>query len=88
MVTQQRIESLKTYCQRWRDRINDAEESKTELLSLSGIWITNDIDQLQEENENQLSNFIEEIDGTIRSYNKILNAMESLLDRAIAGEDV
>ena len=84
MATQQRIENLKTFCQQWRDQLQSAEKHRDELL----YWQNNGLSIFENDGENLLPTLIKEADSAAQQYKKILIKIESLRDRAIAGEDV
>lgn len=84
MATQQRIENLKKFCQQWKEHLESAERRRNELL----FWQSNGLYIYENDGENLLPTLIEEADSAVQQYKKILIKMESLRDRAIAGEDV
>ena len=84
MATQQRIDSLRKFCEQWEDHLNNAEKRRTELL----FWQKNGLSIFENDGENLLPTLIMEADSDVQQYKKILIKMQSLRDRAIAGEDV
>lgn len=84
MATQQRIDNLKKFCEQWKDHLRDAGKRRDELL----FWQNNGLSIYENDGENLLPTLIAEADSAVLQYQKILIKMESLRDRAIAGEDV
>ena len=84
MATQQRIDDLSRFCEQWKDHLQDAEKRRDELL----FWQRNGLSIYENDGENLLPTLIAEADSTALQYKKILIKMESLRDRAIAGDDV
>jgi hypothetical protein len=84
VATQQRIDNLKKFCEQWRAHLQDAVKRRDELL----FWQSNGLSIYENDGENLLPTLIAEADNAALQYQKILIKMESLRDRAIAGEDV
>lgn len=84
MATQQRIANLKKFCDQWKDHLQDAVKRRDELL----FWQKDGLLIYENDGENLLPTLIAEADSAALQYQKILVKMESLRDRAIAGEDV
>ena len=85
MATPERIERLKTYCAQWKESLENVTKRLDELLSWqsAGVHIFE-----SDRDEDILPTMIGEADAAARNLNAILIRMESLRDRAIAGEDV
>jgi hypothetical protein len=84
MATQKRIEDLTTYCERWQDCLKSAIDSRSHLLYLQGMGVST----FENDGPDLLPTLITEADAAVLQYQRILIKMESLRDRAIAGEDV
>ena len=85
MANNQRINDLKTYCKQWKERLEEAEAHRDELISWKkqGTYVF-----VNDSNEDQFPSLIEAADNAVKEYKKILIFMESLRDRVIGGEDV
>ena len=84
MATQQKIDNLKKVCDQWRDYLKNAVKRREELL----FWQSQDLYIYENDGENLLPTLIAEADSAALQCQSILIKMESLRDRAIAGEDV
>jgi len=85
MATQQRIENLKKFCDQWEQSVSSAENNRDDLIRWKsmGMRIFD-----PKTNEDQLPTLIEEADDAVQSYKKIHLNIQSLLGRAMSGEDV
>jgi hypothetical protein len=84
MADQKRIEALKTYCEQWKESLNSAAANRDHLLSLQSEGVS----IFENGGSNLLPTLISEADAAVLQLQKILIKMESLRDRAVAGEDV
>ena len=84
MATQERIDALKGFCQQWLEQLENAEKRRTQLL----FWQSQGLYIYESGNENMLPSLIAEADRAVQQYKKILIRMESIRDRAVAGEEV
>ena len=84
MVTQERIEALKQYCQQWQDALQNVTKRRDQLLS----WQNEGVFIFENNGQNLLPTLIEEADSAVLQLQKILTKMESFRNRAINGEDV
>jgi len=84
MATKERIDNLKKFCEQWKEQLQNAEKRRGELLFWQQIGLT----VYENDGENLLPTLVAEADSAVLQYQRILIKMESLRDRAIAGEDV
>jgi hypothetical protein len=85
MATPERIENLKAFCAQWKESSENVTMRRDELLA----WQNMGIHIFENHNEQDLLPImINEADEAARNLHSILIRMESLRDRAIAGEDV
>lgn len=84
MATPNRIEALQRFCEQWKESLNALTARRDHLLSLqnTGVYI------FENDGPNLLPTLISEADAAVLQVQNILIKMESLRDRALAGEDV
>ncbi len=84
MPTQDRIEDLKNICQQRKEQLQYIEKRRDQLTR----WQSGGLSLGEDEGEDLFLTLINDTDSTIQRYKKVLITMESLRNRAIAGEDV
>jgi len=82
--TQDRIEDLKNICQQRKEQLQYIEKRRDQLTR----WQSGGLSLGEDEGEDLFLTLINDTDSTIQRYKKVLITMESLRNRAIAGEDV
>lgn len=85
MASKERVSQLQQFCDQWRQSLKEAEERRDDLIKQqnSGVTIfTSDAEG------DLLPTLILEADEAAKIYKKCLIKLESVRDRAIAGEDV
>lgn len=85
MATTQRIENLKSYCEKSKESVIEAEKRKDELIT----WKNDGMSVTTSDSEKDLFPvLIDEAEKAVEIYKGILEKMETLRNRAINGEDV
>ncbi|NOT66338.1 MAG: hypothetical protein HOP06_10000 [Methylotenera sp.] len=84
MPTQQRINDLTTYVAQWKAALAQLTEYRDTLLKIN----TKGVSLTDEAGNDLLQQRINTNDAAVLEHQRILIGMQSLLDRALSGENV